>query len=356
MIKSGETPLIDLRSDFVGRPTEAMKRAMAEAADLPGAFGLREDPTQIKLEELSAKLVGKEDALFFPTCTMCNQTAIHIHSSPGRTVLAEAESHFILSEAGSPAALSGVMVRGLPGKKGFVEPDVIRACVEAGDVQRSRTALFVIENTHNRSGGSVLTKTQMEAMTGAAREMDVPVHLDGARVFNAAVALGVGAAELCAFADSVSFSLNKGLSAPMGAVLAGPREFISQALTVRQRLGGGWRPTGVLAAACVVALETMIDRLADDHRRALELARATAGCPGLFIDPASVQTNLILAKIKHPHKSTDQIVNELAGLGVLVLKFGPELLRLAVHWEIGPEEVQRAAEAFKLVFEQGTPA
>jgi threonine aldolase len=241
------------------------------------------------------------------------------------------------------------MVRALAGRKGYVDPIEIQGAMEGGDSQRSRTALFILENTHNRSGGSVISPQEMAGMTEAARSKGVPVHLDGARIFNAAAALGVEVAELCAWADSVAFSLNKGLSAPMGAILAGPREFISEALIVRQRLGGGWRPTGILAAAGIVALETMIERLAEDHGRAQELAREITGLPGLDLDPKSVQTNLVVARLRHPRKGIERVIRELAERGVLVLKFGPDLVRLAVHWEIGAGEVRAAAEAFKAV-------
>jgi threonine aldolase len=338
--------LIDLRSDFVSRPTPEMIRAMNEAATLPCSFGLRESPVQRRLEELAAGILGKEDALFFPTCTMCNQTAINIFCSPGEKFVAEAESHCILSEAGAPSAISGVMAIPVPGKAGFVSGHDIQRVLESGDELRSRTSLLVVENTHNRSGGAVLSVAQMKEIFELASQRGVPVHLDGARVFNAAVRLAVAPSDLAAFADSVAVSLNKGLSAPMGAVLAGTASFISEALTVRQRLGGGWRPTDILAAAGIVALETMIPRLAEDHEHARMLAVGLAGCRHLRVDPSRVQTNLVLARLDHPRLSVEEVMDRLKAEGILVIQFGPRSVRLALHREIGKSEVQYVIEKF----------
>jgi threonine aldolase len=338
---------IDLRSDFVGRPTPEMRSAIALAAEKPGAFGLREDPLQRRLEELAAELLGKEDALFLPTCTMCNQTAIHVFCSPGEAFAAEAQSHCILSEGGGPAALSGATAKGLAGKNGFVDPLVLEGALGEGDELRPRTSLVVLENTHNWSGGSVLTLAQMKEVSRVARSHGVPVHLDGARLFNAAVYLGVPASELAAQADSAAISLNKGLSAPLGAVLAGSREFIARAMRVRQRFGGGWRPAGILAAAGIVALETMIERLAEDHVHARKLAQGIAECPGISLDLASVQTNIVMVEINHPVKSIDRIIDALARRDILVLRFGPKRIRLVTYWEIGQEQVKAVVQAFR---------
>lgn len=338
--------LIDLRSDFVGRPTPEMIQAMNRAASVPCSFGLRESLIQRQLEKVAADLLGKEDALFFPTCTMCNQTAINIFCSPGDRFVAESESHCVLSEGGAPAALSGVMPLPLRGIRGLMPLDDLARALDHGDAQRSRTSLIVLENTHNRSGGAVLNETHMKAFWELSRQQNVPIHLDGARIFNAAVSLGLRASHLTRFADSVALSLNKGLSAPLGAVLAGEKEFINEAVRVRQRFGGGWRPTDILAAAGIVALERMISRLAEDHARARRLAEGIAGCHFAQIDMERVQTNLVLVEIRHPKYTIQEFINVLAKEGILTIQFGAETLRMALYWEISDPMVERVIEVF----------
>jgi len=339
--------IIDLRSDFIARPTPEMVEAMNRAVMEPCSFGLREGPIQRRLEELGSDLLGKQDALFFPTCTMCNQTAINIFCSPGESFIAESQSHCILSEGGAPAAISGAMPVPLQGQKGVIALPDLAAAFDPGDEQRGRTSLLVLENTHNRSGGTVLDERYMEACQEIAEKHGVPVHLDGARIFNAAIALGIPASRLTRYADSVALSLNKGLSAPMGALLAGEREFIEEAVRVRQRLGGGWRPTNILAAAGIVALERMVDRLAEDHALARRLAEGIAECNYVHVDLESVQTNLVLAEVKHPAFSIQEFIHLLAEQNILVIQFGPDAVRMATHWEIEDHMVERVIEVFR---------
>jgi len=343
--------LVDLRSDFLSRPTPDMIEAMNRAAKEPCCFGLRESPLQKRLEELSAEILGKEDALFFPTCTMCNQTAINIHCSPGDKFIAESESHCVLSEAGAPAALSGVMARLVPGRRGLMDMDLLEAAFDPGDDLRSKTSLMVLENSHNRAGGAVLSESQIRAQCDLARVHGVAVHLDGARIFNAAVALRVPVQNLTRHVDSVAVSLNKGLSAPLGAVLAGEKGFIFEAVRVRQRLGGGWRPTDILAAAGIVALERMVDRLAEDHARARRLAEGIADCSGIGLDLETVQTNIILANFNHPRYHIQEFIKRLAAENILVIQFGQQTLRMALHWEIDDSKIDRAIEVFRRITE-----
>lgn len=338
--------LADLRSDFIGRPTPRMIEAMNGAAQTPFSFGLRESPTQRRLEELAAGILDKEDALFFPTCSMCNQTAINIFCRPGDGFIAEASSHCILSEGGAPAMLSGAMPVGVPGENGIVPISELDRVFCPGDEQRPRTGLLVLENTHNRSGGAVLDEAVMEGFAEYARARKIPVHLDGARIFNAAAALGVPADRLTRHVDSVSISLNKGLSAPMGAILAGEKRMIEEAVRVRQRFGGGWRPTDIPAAAGIVALEDMIHRLADDHARAQRLARGIADCSCIDVDIESVRTNLVVAGLNHPSLGLTEFVRLLADHGVLVLPFGRGKIRMAIYWEIDDQKVERVIDVF----------
>jgi len=344
--------VIDLRSDFISRPTPKMQEEMAKAASTACVFGLRESPVQKKLEQLASQIVGKEDALFFPTCTMCNQTAINIFCSPGDKFIAEADSHCVLSEGGAPGALSGVMAKPVSGRRGLMGFSDVRAAMDLGDELRSRTSLLVLENTHNRSGGAVLNESQMKGFYDLAKSQGLAVHLDGARIFNAAVALGVPADNLTRYADSVAVSLNKGLSAPMGAVLAGERAFIAEAVRVRQRLGGGWRPTNILAAAGIVALEHMVERLSEDHVRAQMLARGLSGCPGVSLDLDNVQTNLVMAKIAHPKYGIEEIIQRLKKENILVIRFGTESVRMALHREIDDPKVKRVIQTFHRIAEE----
>lgn len=331
--------VIDLRSDFISRPTPKMQEEMAKAASTRCAFGLRESPIQKKLEQLASQIVGKEDALFFPTCTMCNQTAINIFCSPGDKFIADSHAHCVLSEGGAPAAISGVMAKTIHGEHGFIKPGDLEEAIEHGDEQRPRTSLIVIENSHNRSGGTVLSEGQMKQIHEVSNRHEIPLHLDGARIFNAAIYLGIPASDLTKYTNSVAFNLNKGLSAPMGAILAGSKSFIDEAVRVRQRLGGGWRPTNILASAGIVALESMIERLVEDHENARLLAEGIAGCKGVFVDLDRVQTNLVIARIDHPIYSVETIMDELGKENIYVIRFGNNSIRMALHWEIGKKEV-----------------
>lgn len=338
--------VIDLRSDLVSRPTPAMVREMARAMEEPSAFGLREDPRQQALEARLALMLDKEDALLFPTCTMANQVAIRLFCAPGETVLAEAESHVITSEAGAPAAISGAMLRPLTGRAGQVDLTVLEAALGAvPDALRSRVALIVLENTHNRAGGVPLPLEYHAEATRLAERFGTPIHLDGARLFNAAVALGCRPAEIARHATSVAVSLNKGLCAPLGAMLAGPRAFVAEALRVRQMLGGGIRPTGFLAAAGQIALDTMIDRLAEDHRHARRLAEGLAALPLPGLDP-SVHTNIVVVPTTGLPVGPRELADALAARGILVLPFGPAQVRLCLHRDVGPREIDRVLEAF----------
>jgi threonine aldolase len=234
----------------------------------------------------------------------------------------------------------------LQGQKGLIDlPDLV-AAFDPGDELRGRTSLLVLENTHNRSGGTILDKEHMKKYREVTEKNRVPIHLDGARIFNAAVALEIPATHLTQYVDSVSLSLNKGLSAPMGALLAGDREFIEEAVKVRQRFGGGWRPTNILAAAGIVALERMVDRLVEDHARARRLAEGIAECNCVQVDLHSVQTNLVLAAVNHSAFSIQKFIQHLAEHKILVIQFGADAIRMATHWEINDRMVERVVKVF----------
>ena len=341
---------IDLRSDFVARPTAAMVEAMVRAAGVLGGFGLREDPTVRRLEALAAEILGKEDALFVPTCMMANQIAIHVRCRPGDVFLTEAEAHVVTSESGAASALSGAMPRLVPAVNGAFDQDGLAAALEPADAQRGTPALVIQENSHVRSGGRVVAWEHMKVICELARARGVPVHLDGARIFNAATALDRPACDLAALVETVSFNLNKGLGAPLGALLVGPCEFVNQAVRVRQMFGGGWRPAGIPAAAGIVALEYMIGRLGDDHARARRLAEGLATIDGITIDPVSPETNIILAR---PANTSPGVLSAaLAKRGVFVLPFGPHV-RLVTHHEINEDAVEETLNAFRFVCVRG---
>lgn len=343
---------IDLRSDIVSRPTEAMIEAMVAAARTPSGFGLTEDPIVRRLEQLAADRLGKEGALFCPTCTLCNQIAVHLRCRPGESFLAEASSHVLLAEAGAVAAMSGALPVSVPGGRGVPDLAAMERSVRAGDASRPRTALIFIENTHVYSGGTVVPLTTMRSLYDLARKKALPVHLDGSRLFNAATFLGVPGREIARYADSVALSLNKCLGAPLGAILAGDRDFIRDAVRVRQMFGGGWRPVGIPAAAGIVALETMIDRIGEDHRHARRLAEGLAGCDGIRVDQNRVDTNIVLAHVDRALIRVGEFVQKLEEEGILVMEFSvvdPDTVRMVTHCDIGQDEIDRVIEAVAAV-------
>lgn len=339
--------MVDLRSDFLSRPSEAMIEAMNQAARSASAFGLREDPYVRRLETRVAAELGKQEALYCPTCTQANQIAIHLHCRPGDVVAAEADSHVFTSEAGAYAALSGTVAMRIPGQHGVMNSEALARALAPGDSLGVGVGLVVMENTHVRSGGCVVPVACMAVQRSIAADAGVPVHLDGARLPNAAIAQAMPLATLAACADSVSLSLNKGLGAPLGAVLAGASDFIGEAERVRQRLGGGWRPAGIPAAAAIVALDDWQSRITRDHRRARRLAQTLAELPGLVVDLEQVQSNLILAALDGMNAA--ELTDALAAHDVLVLAYLEFKVRLAIHANIDDGDVDRVAAAFRAV-------
>ncbi|SFZ86461.1 L-threonine aldolase [Devosia enhydra] len=333
----------DLRSDFLSPATPSMVAAMEDAARHPEGFGLRDDPHQRALEAHAAEMLGKDDALFVPTCTMANLLAALAQAERGTTVLADPESHCVLSEAGGLGAIGGLMVRAVPAHRGVLDETALSAVLaEGSDTQRPPVGLVVLETTHNRAGGRPLPIEHLVAVGTLAARHGVPLHLDGARLFNAAVAQGVPAATVAGPATSVTISLNKGLSAPSGAILAGPGAVIEKALVWRQRLGGGMRPAGALAAAGLVALDTMVTRLAHDHTAARALAEALL-VRGLPVDPLAVETNILLIDAGLTAPVLAQWLAAMAEGGVLAIPFGAGRIRLVTHRGIAPDALPAIA-------------
>ncbi len=342
--------VIDLRSDTVTEPTGAMREAMARARVGDDVFG--EDPTVNALEALAAKITGKAAAVFVPTGTMANVLAVMCHTQKGDEVFVEAESHIYNMEAGALSTLAGTIPRPLVTDRGCFTGQQLEATLRPPDHHFAPTRLVCLENTHNRHGGAVATVEQIEEVAAAAHRHGLRVYLDGARLFNAVVALGIPAARLAAPADSVAFCLSKGLSAPVGSLLCGEVDFVGRARHFRKMLGGGMRQAGVIAAAGMVALEQMIDRLADDHRVARSLAEALAGVPGLGIDVARVQTNMV--RVDLHDREARPLAAALNARGVRVSTPGPRRLRLVTHRHVTPGDIPVVVDAFRLVLGQST--
>lgn len=336
---------LDFRSDFLSRPCARMAETMGEAALSPGAFGLRDDPWQQRLEARAAELLDKEDALLFPTCTMANLAAMIAWTRPGDTVLGDATNHLATSEAGGHAAVAGVEYRGLAGEYGMSALAEWRAAsAPPTDAQRSSVRLFALETTHNRGGGNAIGGTYVAAVAEVARQAGAHLHLDGSRLFNAAVALGEVPARLAAEASSVAVSLNKGLRAPSGAMLAGPRDFISEALRIRQRLGGGMRPVSMIASAGLVALENW-GEVGADHETAARLREGCRGLPGLTpVDPP-VPTNIVLLRLAPRWGGPEAFCQRLSREGVLAIPFGADLVRFVTYRDITHSAVDQALQA-----------
>ena len=338
-----EEDVIDLRSDTVTRPTPEMRQAMAGAA--VGDDVYRDDPTLNLLQDMAAAKLGKESALFVPSGTMGNLIALLTHCGRGDAAIMGNKSHTFDSEAGGSAALGGVYLLTLPNKKdGTMDLAQIEAAIPPHELWLPWVKLISVENTHNHCGGVVLDAQYMAGVADIARRHDLAVHLDGARIFNAAVALGVEARELAAGADTVMFCISKGLSAPIGSLLCGSADFIERARRTRQMVGGGMRQVGIIAAAGIVALERMIDQLQDDHDNARILGEGIAEIPGLDIDLSLVQTNLVWFDVVRGDTSAHQLSEALAEEGVLVLAMGPRRLRAVTHYGIERKDVEQALQ------------
>jgi threonine aldolase len=334
---------IDLRSDTVTRPTPEMRKAMAEADVGDDVYG--EDPTVSRLEARAAEILGMEAALFVPSGTMGNAIAVRILTERGDEVLAERRSHVVRYELSGMSVLSGVMPRMVDAAGGHLTAEDVRAAVGPRAYYKSEVSLVVLENTHNLGGGTVQRVDDVQAVVAAARECDLRVHLDGARIWNASVALGVLPSELAKGVDTVMSCLSKGLCAPVGSVLASSRERIEKARRVRKLLGGGMRQAGILAAAGLVALESLIPRLADDHANARLLGEALARGEGVRVAP--VETNIVVATLLK--RTAPEVVATLGQEGVLATAMDARTLRLVTHRDVGREDCERAAAAIERV-------
>jgi threonine aldolase len=327
--------VIDLRSDTVTVPDAAMRRAMAEAEVGDDVYG--EDPTVRRLQDELAEMAGMEAGLFFPSGTMSNQAALAAHTGRGVEVIAPEGAHVYEFEIGAMSLLSGLTPRLLPAPRGVPEVADLRAAVHRS-VHQAPTGLVVLENTHNKAGGTVLPLERQAELVAAAHDEGLPVHLDGARAFNAAVALGVGIDAVARGFDSVSICLSKGLGAPVGSVLLGGRAFLRAAHRYRKAFGGGMRQAGVLAAAGLLAVREGPARLAADHVRARALAEGLAGLPGVALDLASVQTNMVYLDVD----DAPALAEELGRDGLRVNALGPRSIRMVTHHQVGDDDVRDA--------------
>jgi threonine aldolase len=336
--------LIDLRSDTVTKPDAEMRRAMAEAEVGDDVFS--EDPTVNRLEEEAAAAVGMEAALFVPSGTMGNQIALHLHGRPGGEVICDARCHIVNYEIGGMAALSGLLPRTLPSGNGLLDPAAVEAAIAPDVSYRARTVLIEVENSHMMAGGTVYDRPHLEAILAVARRHRLPVHFDGARVFNAAAALGVSVATLAAGFDSLNFCLSKGLGAPVGSLLCGSRSFIAEARRVRKMLGGGMRQAGILAAAGLIALRKGPEQLSADHENAARLARALAGMKGIDLDPASVRTNIVIFRLTPElcGGSSGEFLGCAKEAGVLGVPMSQEKVRFITHRDVSRGMIEEAIE------------
>ena len=314
--------VVDLRSDTITRPTAAMRRAMAEAEVGDDVFG--EDPTVNRLEEMAAERMGKEGALFVASGTMGNLVSLLAQCGRGDEVIVGDQAHTLLYEQGGMAALGGIQPRAVTNQPdGTLDLAQVEGAIRTDNIHFPRTRLIALENTHNRCGGSPLTMEYMQAVCALARRYGLKVHVDGARIFNAAVALRVPVSALVADADSLTFCLSKGLAAPVGSVICGRRDFIAEARRARKVVGGGMRQAGVLAAAGVVALTQMVDRLAEDHANARRLADGLVGVPGVTVEPERVKTNIVYLGVTRERMAAADLSERLGAEGVRMLPTGP---------------------------------
>ena len=341
-------PIIDLRSDTMTEPTAAMRKAMAEAEVGDDVFG--EDPTVNRLEEMAAERLGKEAALLVSSGTMGNLVSQLAHCGRGDEIILGSQAHTFFFEQGGSAAVGGIHSRTVPNQPdGKLALEDIEAAIRGDNIHFPRSRLILLENTHNLCNGYPLEINYMKAVGDIARRHRLKIHVDGARFFNAAIALGVKPADLAEEADSVSFCLSKGLAAPVGSMVCGTKDFIHEARRARKLLGGGMRQAGILAAAGIVALNEMVDRLAEDHANAKKLAAGLAEIPGLAIDPNHIKTNIIFFDITRENMQPEQFIQKLDGEGVRMLPVGSHKVRAVTHYHITAQDIDRALKVISRV-------
>ncbi|HVH64988.1 MAG TPA: GntG family PLP-dependent aldolase [Candidatus Acidoferrum sp.] len=338
---------VELRSDTFTLPTESMRRAMA-AAEV-GDDVWDEDPTIHRLQARAADMVGKEASLFVPSGTMGNLCALLSHTEAGNEVILEVDSHIFQNEVAGASVVGGLQLRAIDTSDGRLQPEQIRRAIRLPDIHEPRTGLLCLENTHNRKGGTCLSPKQTRALADVAHDAGFPVHLDGARVFNAAIAQRVDVRELTGPVDSVMFCLSKGLSAPVGSMLAGSATFIERARRMRKMLGGGMRQAGVLAAAGLIALNEMVDRLADDHANARRLAEGLQGLPGVDVDLTRVETNMVFGDCRPP-LTAPEFTRRCREIGVLIDYASPSRWRMVTHRGVSTDDVDYAIAQVRSVF------
>lgn len=341
--------MIDLRSDTVTQPTPAMREAMARAEVGDDVF--REDPTVNRLEELAAEMLGKEAALFVSSGTMGNFVALLTHCGRGDEIVVAEASHIFSAEQGGPSVLGGIAMYPLHTKPdGTVALDDIRRAIRADNIHYPRTRLICLENTNMLMNGAPLSVEYTNQVRAIADEHHLKIHTDGARIFNAAVALDINVKALTRTSDTIQFCLSKGLAAPVGSLLVGPKNFIHEARRARKLVGGGTRQAGIIAAAGIVALETMVDRLAEDHANAKYLAECLADLPGIELDPARIKTNMILFGITPNGITAPQLVERVKQEGVLLQARGTHQVRAATHYGVTSADVETAFNSIRRAF------
>jgi len=343
--------IIDLRSDTVTLPTPTMRDAIYHAELGDDVYG--EDPTTNRLETMASDQTGKEAALLVPSGTMGNLICALGHCGRGEEVILGDKSHMFLNESGGMSALGGIQPHIIPNlPDGTMRLEDIEGAIRGNNIHFPRTRLICLENTHNRCNGAPLTAEYIDSVAALAKGRGISVHLDGARIFNAAVALGVNVKELTHSVDSLIFCLSKGLSAPVGSMVCGSREFIAEALRTRKVLGGGMRQTGVITAAGTIALEQMVDRLTEDHINARCLAEGIAQIPGLSIDPARMRTNIIYFDLVSDRLTADEFMTQLGQKGIKLLHTEPSRFRMVTHYGISSEDIDAALVALGEVMEE----
>ncbi|GGA72342.1 low-specificity L-threonine aldolase [Ornithinibacillus halotolerans] len=330
--------MIDLRSDTVTKPTEAMRKA-AYTAEV-GDDVYEEDPTVNRLEERAAELLGKEKALFVTSGTQGNQIAALTHCRPGDEVILEANSHIYVYEVAGFSALANVQSRPIIGNRGAMDPEDVKHAIRSENIHFPTTSLICMENTHNLAGGAILPIENMQAIYKVAKDNNMNVHLDGARLFNASVASGISVKEYAKHADSVQFCLSKGLGAPVGSIIAGTEEFINKARKWRKMLGGGLRQVGIIAGPGLVALEENVDRLIEDHVNAKILADGLANIDGIIVEN-QVETNIIIVNVKNTGHTPESFVTALKEQGILAGVFGKETVRFVTHYDVSREDIDK---------------